>query len=126
APWLPPWAVIVHKGRKSGREYRTPVLSWRSGNRLEVVLYYGADTDWVRNVLAAGEAGVVRGRRTWRLTAPRVVAAAESAPAGRRDRARRARPGQARRGGRRSSRAGRAARLVPRNGGVTRFGCGVV
>lgn len=81
APWLPPWAVIVHKGRKSGREYRTPVLSWRSGNRLEVVLYYGAETDWVRNVLAAGEAGVVRGRRTWRLTAPRVVAAAESSMA---------------------------------------------
>ena len=79
APWLPPWAVIVHKGRKSGREYRTPVLAWRSGGRLEVGLYYGERAEWVRNVLAAGGAGVVRGGRTWRLGNPRVVDAADPA-----------------------------------------------
>jgi deazaflavin-dependent oxidoreductase (nitroreductase family) len=73
APYLPPWAVIVHKGRKSGREYRTPVLAWRSGDRLGVVLYYGERAEWLRNVLAAGGAEVVRGGRTMRLTDPRVV-----------------------------------------------------
>jgi deazaflavin-dependent oxidoreductase (nitroreductase family) len=75
APWLPPWVVIVHNGRKSGREYRTPVLAWRSGDRLEVVLYYGAGSDWARNVVAAGEAGVIRAGRTWRLAGARVVEA---------------------------------------------------
>ena len=30
--WLvPPWAVILHRGRRSGRAYRTPVLAFRDG-----------------------------------------------------------------------------------------------
>jgi deazaflavin-dependent oxidoreductase (nitroreductase family) len=78
APYLPPWAVIVHKGRTSGRSYRTPVLAGRSGNRLVVVLFYGADTDWVRNVLAAGRAEVIRRGSTSELTNPRIVAAADA------------------------------------------------
>jgi deazaflavin-dependent oxidoreductase (nitroreductase family) len=77
APYLPPWAVIVHKGRRSGREYRTPVLAKRSGTTLEVVLFYGERADWVRNVLAAGGAGVVRAGRTAGLTDPRVVDSTE-------------------------------------------------
>lgn len=73
APWLPPWAVVVHKGRKSGRSYRTPVLSARSDDRFTVVLFYGADTDWVRNVLSANEATVIRANRTYSLANPRVL-----------------------------------------------------
>jgi deazaflavin-dependent oxidoreductase (nitroreductase family) len=73
APWLPPWAVIVHKGRKSGREFQTPVLALRSGDQLCVVLFYGAEADWLRNVLAAGRAGVRRAGRTATLTNPRVL-----------------------------------------------------
>lgn len=26
---LPPWAVILHRGRRSGRSYRTPLLAFR-------------------------------------------------------------------------------------------------
>lgn len=73
APWLPPWAVIVHKGRKSGRVYETPVLAFSSGGKLGVVLFYGARAEWVRNVLAAGDATVRRAGRTGRLTGVRVV-----------------------------------------------------
>ncbi|HEV2781973.1 MAG TPA: nitroreductase family deazaflavin-dependent oxidoreductase [Actinophytocola sp.] len=73
APYLPPWALIVHKGRKSGAEYRNPVLAWRSGDRLEVVLFYGERTDWVRNVLAVGGGEVIRRGRTMSLANPRVV-----------------------------------------------------
>jgi deazaflavin-dependent oxidoreductase (nitroreductase family) len=79
APWLPPWAVIVHKGRKSGRVYRTPVVAARSGDRLRVVLWYGERADWVRNVLAAGEAEVVRAGRTLTLSRPQVVDASDPA-----------------------------------------------
>ncbi|HEU5474761.1 MAG TPA: nitroreductase family deazaflavin-dependent oxidoreductase [Actinophytocola sp.] len=73
APYLPPWAMVVHTGRKSGREYRTPVLAKRSGNRLEVVLFYGERADWVRNVLAADGARVVRAGHAGRLIHPRVL-----------------------------------------------------
>ena len=73
APWLPPWAVIVHKGRKSGRRYETPVLAFRSGDRLCVVLFYGERAEWLRNVLAAGAAEVRRLGRVGPLTNPRVL-----------------------------------------------------
>jgi deazaflavin-dependent oxidoreductase (nitroreductase family) len=79
APFVPPWTVIVHKGRKSGREYQTPVLAARSGRRLQVVLFYGDEADWVRNVVAAGGAGVRRARRTYTLTGARVVGADDPA-----------------------------------------------
>lgn len=73
APWLPPWAVIVHKGRKSGREYQTPVLAFRSGPHVAVILFYGERAEWLRNVLAAGSAQVRRAGGVARLTNPRVV-----------------------------------------------------
>ncbi|QKG25513.1 nitroreductase family deazaflavin-dependent oxidoreductase [Actinomadura verrucosospora] len=79
APYLPPLAVIVHKGRTSGREYRTPVTAFRSGDRIIIGLPYGTDTDWVRNLLAAGRGGVERLGRVRRITRPRVLTAADAA-----------------------------------------------
>jgi deazaflavin-dependent oxidoreductase (nitroreductase family) len=51
---LPGYAVVVHTGRRSGREYRTPVNVFRRGGGYAIALTYGPDSDWVRNVLAAG------------------------------------------------------------------------
>ncbi|MEU8343496.1 nitroreductase family deazaflavin-dependent oxidoreductase [Spirillospora sp. NPDC048832] len=78
APYLPPLAVVVHRGRRSGREYRTPVTAFRSGSRLIIGLPYGRDTDWVRNLLAEGRGGVERLGRARRIANPRVVTAAEA------------------------------------------------
>ena len=78
---LPPWVVILHRGRRSGRPYRTPVLAFRRGRTLIVALLYGEESDWLRN-LRAGDGRVVRGGRTYELSSPRVVetsAAAELA-----------------------------------------------
>lgn len=77
APYLPPWAVIVHRGRRSGQEYRTPVLAWVAEGRFYVVLFYGSDSDWVRNVLAAGHSQVERRGRTLTISRARVVEAVE-------------------------------------------------
>ncbi|NYE16662.1 nitroreductase family deazaflavin-dependent oxidoreductase [Actinomadura citrea] len=79
APYLPPFAMIVHRGRRSGREYRTPVTAFRSGDRLIVGLPYGRDADWVRNLLAEGRGGVERLGRVRRLGRPRVLTAADTA-----------------------------------------------
>ena len=71
--WLaPPWAVIVHRGRRSGRVYRTPVMASVRGGRLRVAILYGERSDWVLNLLA-GDGQVVRRGRTFPLTDPRVV-----------------------------------------------------
>jgi deazaflavin-dependent oxidoreductase (nitroreductase family) len=70
---LAPWAVICHRGRRSGRLYRTPVVAFRRHGSLAVVVMYGEESDWVRNVLVAGGAEVVRGGRTFPWQAVRLV-----------------------------------------------------
>jgi len=54
APWMPGLGVIVHRGRRSGRSYQTPVNVFSAGDGYVVALTYGPDSDWVKNVLAAG------------------------------------------------------------------------
>jgi deazaflavin-dependent oxidoreductase (nitroreductase family) len=72
---LAPVAVVVHRGRRSGRRYRTPVLAFRvdDGYGYLIALLYGADRDWVRNVLAAGSCSLERGGRRVELTDPRML-----------------------------------------------------
>jgi len=72
APWAPGWAVVIHRGRKSGRTFRTPLWAFRRGSRFVIALTYGSSADWVRNVLAAGGCEVESRRRRYRLGAPRL------------------------------------------------------
>lgn len=69
---LPGASVIKHRGRKSGRPYQTVVTTYRKGNLLAIALGHGK-TDWVKNVLAAGEADVRLFRREIHLTNPRIL-----------------------------------------------------
>ncbi|MHB8463434.1 MAG: nitroreductase family deazaflavin-dependent oxidoreductase [Acidimicrobiales bacterium] len=77
APYLPPYAMVIHRGRKSGRTYRTPVAGIVRRRRLVVALPYGDDTDWVRNLLAADGGEVIRRGRKRRIAEPRVVTLAD-------------------------------------------------
>ncbi|WP_031467259.1 hypothetical protein [Sciscionella sediminilitoris] len=73
APWCPAFGVIYHRGRRSGREYHNPICVFRRRDGhpgFVVALTYGSRTDWVRNVLAAGECELVTRRRRHRLTEP--------------------------------------------------------
>jgi len=80
APRLPPWALVIHRGRRSGEEFRTPVLASVAGDRIYITLYYGSGAQWVRNLQAAGGGEVVRAGRRRRLTHPRIVRDARSEP----------------------------------------------
>ncbi len=72
AGYLPGFAIVNHLGRKSGRAYRTPVNAFRTDEGYIIALTYGAQSDWVKNVLAAGSCELqTRGRRV-RLTNPRI------------------------------------------------------
>ncbi len=73
APYVPPYAEVIHVGRKSGRTYRQPVTALRSGSTLAVALFYGEDSDWVRNALTAGEAGIRRGGQEFTWAGLRIV-----------------------------------------------------
>jgi deazaflavin-dependent oxidoreductase (nitroreductase family) len=72
APWMPGFGVVVHRGRRSGRRYRTPVNVFPTGDGYRFALTYGADTDWVKNVLAAGGCQLETRGRVVRLVAPRL------------------------------------------------------
>jgi deazaflavin-dependent oxidoreductase (nitroreductase family) len=73
AAHLPWFGVLTHTGRRSGRSYRTPLNVFRRGDTAWFALTYGADVDWVRNVLAAGEAVLRTRGRDLRLIEPEVV-----------------------------------------------------
>jgi len=69
----PGFGVIVHQGRRSGRQYRTPVNVFGAPGGYLVALTYGRDSDWVKNVVAGNGCVLqVRGRRI-PLVDPRLV-----------------------------------------------------
>jgi deazaflavin-dependent oxidoreductase (nitroreductase family) len=67
------FGIVTHVGRKSGRVYRTPVNVFRESDAFLIALTYGRDSEWVRNVLAAGGCQLeTRGVR-YELSAPTIV-----------------------------------------------------
>jgi deazaflavin-dependent oxidoreductase (nitroreductase family) len=72
APWAPGLGLIVHRGRRSGREYQTPVEVFGAPDGFIIALTYGPDTDWLKNIQAAGGGELRTGGRTLRVGEPRV------------------------------------------------------
>ena len=70
---LPGFGVVVHRGRKSGHLYETPVNVFRAPGGYTIALTYGAEAEWVKNVLAAGGCELITRGRRHRLVAPEVV-----------------------------------------------------
>lgn len=54
--WFPMFALLHHRGRKSGRIYASPVTGFPRGGFFWLGLAFGQDSGWARNVLAAGDA----------------------------------------------------------------------
>ncbi|GAB5897970.1 hypothetical protein OKHIL_37790 [Mycolicibacterium mageritense] len=79
ARYLPTFAIVKHRGRKSGRDYETVVNAYRKGDRLAILLGHG-ETDWVKNVVAAGEAEVNLLGKDLRITNTRVLPVAGGPP----------------------------------------------
>jgi deazaflavin-dependent oxidoreductase (nitroreductase family) len=69
---LPGFGRVVHRGRRSGREYRTPVLAFRRHERMTIAVTYGRQADWLRNVLAVGRCRFETRSATLELVEPRL------------------------------------------------------
>ena len=65
--------VIRHKGRRSGREYATPVWAVPTTDGFLVSLPFGEGVDWLKNVLAAGRAMIESRGETWTVVEPDLV-----------------------------------------------------
>ena len=72
ASWLPGFGILEYRGRKSGRTYRTPLNVFRRGDWYVFALTYGADVEWVKNVVAAGGCILRTRGRAVRLIEPEV------------------------------------------------------
>ena len=83
AGWAPTFAIIEHVGRRSGKPYRTPVNTLTTSvdgkPGLAVLLTYGPDRDWLKNLKAAGGGQMRRHGKTVGITNPQVVTRDEAA-----------------------------------------------
>jgi deazaflavin-dependent oxidoreductase (nitroreductase family) len=70
---LPGFGILTHRGRKSGRVYRTPVNVFRAPNGFLIALTYGRESEWVKNVLTAGGCQLETCRVRYQLSAPTIV-----------------------------------------------------
>ena len=77
----PFFGVISHRGRKTGRVYRTPVNVFRRGGTYLFFLTYGSDAQWVKNVLAAGSCSLETRGKVIELVEPALITDPELRPA---------------------------------------------
>jgi deazaflavin-dependent oxidoreductase (nitroreductase family) len=73
AGWIPGFGILTHVGRKSGKVYRTPVNVFRAPNGFIIALTYSRQSEWVKNVLAAGGCELKTRGKKYQLAAPKVV-----------------------------------------------------
>ena len=80
AGWAPAFGILEHVGRKSGKPYRTPLNVFSTDDGVAILLTYGPDRDWLKNITAAGGARMRRHGKAIELTDPQVMPKAEAAP----------------------------------------------
>ena len=65
--------VLAHVGRSSEKTYRTPLAAYPVDGGYIFIVMYGSDSDWVKNVLAAGAATLEIDGGEFELVSPRLV-----------------------------------------------------
>src|SRR5947209_20534869 len=56
--YVPLYVLLRHRGRRSGREYATPVVGMRVPGGFAIPMAFGEGADWYRNIVAAGGATI--------------------------------------------------------------------
>jgi deazaflavin-dependent oxidoreductase (nitroreductase family) len=67
------FAVVQHRGRRSGRVYATPVAARPTADGFVVPLTFGEQADWFRNVQAAGGCVIAWNRAEYPLVEPKII-----------------------------------------------------
>ncbi len=71
-------SIVRHTGRRSGRSYETPVVTVEHDDDFLIALPYGERTDWMKNVLADGNASIVTRGQTYGVDQPQVIPMADA------------------------------------------------
>lgn len=72
------YPVVTHIGRSSGKSYQTPLDAYPTKDGYVLVARYGPESDWVRNILAAGTASLHVDGDEHALGSPRLVSQEEA------------------------------------------------
>jgi deazaflavin-dependent oxidoreductase (nitroreductase family) len=80
AGWAPTMGILEHVGRKSGKAYRTPLTVFPTDDGLAILLTYGPDRDWLKNITAAGGGQMRRYGKSFAVSDPQVVPKSMAAP----------------------------------------------
>ncbi|MDT5181272.1 MAG: hypothetical protein QOJ95_5470 [Mycobacterium sp.] len=75
----PMMAILEHVGRKSGKTFRTPLIVFSTADGVAILLTYGPDRDWLKNIAKTGGGRLKRYGRTFAVTDPRVMPKADAA-----------------------------------------------
>jgi deazaflavin-dependent oxidoreductase (nitroreductase family) len=67
-------ALVFHTGRRSGREYATPAGARLVGDEFLIPLTFGTESDWCRNLRAAGGGKIRWKAKDYQVTAPEIFA----------------------------------------------------
>jgi deazaflavin-dependent oxidoreductase (nitroreductase family) len=73
-------AQLTHTGRRSGRTFVTPVGARRAGDTVLIPLTFGNQSDWSRNVLAAGRCSLRLQGIEYDATAPTLLSPEKADP----------------------------------------------
>ena len=79
--WFRLWAVLHHTGRRSGRAYATPVVARPVADGFVIPMPFGDETQWARNLLAAGQGVLHWNGAEHPVVEPRVIEWEEAGPA---------------------------------------------
>ena len=63
------WEILHHVGRRTGREYRTPLCAAPTSEGYIVPAAFGPDVDWLANLRATPQAKLTYGRNTFPVVA---------------------------------------------------------
>jgi deazaflavin-dependent oxidoreductase (nitroreductase family) len=78
--FFPIWAVVHHRGRKTGRDLSVPVAVRANSDAFLIALPWGPGTNWARNVLAAGGCTIRWKGADYRVTGPEVLGQSQARP----------------------------------------------
>ncbi len=72
-------SILRHTGRKSNKQYETPVTATRTADGFVIGLPYGPNTDWLKNVLASGSTTLIHQGLSYECDQPEVIPSTEAA-----------------------------------------------
>jgi hypothetical protein len=79
--WFRAYSIVRLVGRTTGWQYRNPVSAYPLGDGFVIAVLYGIESNWVRNVMAAGRFTLQTKGRDYPLERPEIIAPAQALPA---------------------------------------------